>query len=274
MELDLRRLGIAVRSRLWGIAFVVLCCTAAAGAWSIYYLQPVYQASTKLIVTRPAEASPVSPLDLNTVNLNIKLIDTYKEIIRTPAIMDAVVREHPELGLTAEQLIGKIRIASVNETPVMSLSVQDASYERAADIVNAVARVFRSEIPRIMKVDNVTILNEARTDLHPAPVRPSLEVNMVVAAAVSLLAGLVYAAVRELLDDTLRSEEDVTASLGIPTLAVIADIGRRDRIRHKLRERRQPGSGPHAGGTPPTSAKGNLRYHDAKAGEYSHASIR
>ncbi|THF80840.1 YveK family protein [Cohnella fermenti] len=223
-ELDLRDYFLIVRKRIWWIVSFVLIVTIAAGAYSKFVKSPVYEASTKIIVNRSSSAVSSQGLDLNEVNTNIKMIDTYKEIIKTPAILDKVVEQHPEFGVTADQLKGKISVSSVNNTQVMTLIVRDGSYEAAARMVNAVSAIFKEEIPEIFNVENVSILNEAKLDISPGPVAPNVPLNVIIAFVVSLMIAVGAAFLLEYLDDTIKTEEDVEAILGLPTLATIAKL--------------------------------------------------
>lgn len=226
-ELELKDYILIVRKRIWLIAVLTAVAVVATGAVSYVFLDPVYEASTKLIVNKTSSTS-LQPLDLNDVNLNIRLIDTYKEIIKTNAIMDKVAEENPEFQLTGDQLIAKVKIESVNNSQVMTVKVQDNSYRRAAEIANAISRVFQREVPHILRVDNVTILNEADVDKAAAPVKPKPLLNMVIAFIVAVMAGVGLALLLEYLDDTIKTEEDVTRVLGLPTLAVIYQYSKED----------------------------------------------
>jgi len=235
MELDLKDIFKILRKRIWWIVSVVVLCSVGAWYYSTTFIKPVYEASTKLIVKQSA----ITTLDLNEINLNLRLIDTYKEIIRTLAIMQAVADQHPEFGLTAEELIRKVRVNSVNNTQVMTLVVEDSSYRRAAEIVNAVSYVFKEEIPKIMNVDNVSILNEAPLDINPRPVRPNVPLNVAVAFVVSLMAVVGWAFLMEYLDDTLKTEQDVAEVLGLPTLTVVARMEEEDFLPNAVRNSRR-----------------------------------
>lgn len=160
-------------------------------------------------------------LDLNAVNTNIKLIDTYKEIIKTPAIMDVVVKENPDFKITTDQLINKVRVNSVNNTQVMTVSVNDYSHKKAVKLVNAISKVFQKEIPRLMKVDNVSLLNEAVFDDNPEPVSTSPYFNIMVSIMLSflLISSIIF--IIDYLDDTIKTEEDISKYLGLPTLSMI-----------------------------------------------------
>lgn len=228
MELELKDYLKIIRKRIWFIVVCVVAVTAITGGISYFFVKPEYEASTKLIVNKKNDSVGIEQVDLNSVNMNIRLIDTYKEIIKTPAIMDKVVELHPEFNLTAKEIGNLVKVNSVNNTQVMTVTVQDRSYEQAANIVNAVSQMFQKEIPGIMKVDNVMILNEAKVSEHPAPVKPNPKLNMAVSFVISLMLAVGIAFLLEYLDDTIKTEEDVLQVLGIPTLAIISKMKESD----------------------------------------------
>lgn len=232
--MELKQYWNIVKKRLWLVVLLIVTVCLAAGAYSFYLAQPTYQASTKLIVNQTRDsAQSGTPVDMNSINSNIQLVKTYKEIIKTPRIMDKVVERFPELNATSGELMNKINVSSVNDTQVMSLSAVDYSYERAAHIVNAVSIVFQEEIPLLFTIDNVSLLNEADPTRTPAPISPNPVMNMTVAFLLSLLLGVGGAFLLEYLDDSLKTEEDIAAVLQLPTLAAIPQMQNRDLLESK-----------------------------------------
>ncbi|MCL6604708.1 MAG: lipopolysaccharide biosynthesis protein [Paenibacillus sp.] len=225
-ELDLRDYFRIIQKRLWLIVSIVVVICALAGVYSLYIKKPVYEASTKIIVNQTPTQSTVAQLDLNQINTNIQLINTYKEIIKTPAILDVVTKDYPKFNITTEELMKKVNVSSVNNTQVMTLVVRDNSYSRAAEIVNAISLVFKQEIPSLFNVQNVSILNEAKVNppVAPGPVEPNVVLNLAIAFIVSLMIGLGISFLLEYLDDTLKTEADIEQYLGLPTLAMITRV--------------------------------------------------
>lgn len=226
-ELDLRDYFRIIRKRLWLIVGVTILVCGIVGVYSLYIKEPVYEASTKIIVNQTPNQTAAAQLDLNQINTNIQLINTYKEVIKTPAILDLVVSQYPQFNLTTETLTGRINVNSVNNTQVMTLVVRDTSYQQAAEIANAVSAIFKQEIPKLFSIQNVSILNEAK--LHPKdsprPVEPNVALNLAIAFVVSLMISLGISFLLEYLDDTLKTESDIEQVLGLPTLAMITTVG-------------------------------------------------
>ncbi|MEV5029126.1 YveK family protein [Paenibacillus sp. LPE1-1-1.1] len=227
-ELDLRQYMAIIKKRLALIILFVFVCTASAAAISIFLMDPVYEASTKIIVNQTPSQLAAGQLDINQINSNITMIGTYKEIIKTPAILDKVAVQYPELGLTAIELANKIQISSVNNTQVMTLVVQDVDYKLAAQVVNAVSLVFKEEIQHIFKVENVSILNEAVVNAQPDPVSPNIPITIAITLVVSLIIAVGIVFLLEYLDDTIKTEADVLEFLGQPTLAMISRMSPED----------------------------------------------
>ncbi|MCQ6560440.1 YveK family protein [Paenibacillus mendelii] len=227
-ELDLKHYLSIIRKRIWIVVLVVALGTAAAGFISYMLIKPVYQAYTKLIVNSANDKPGMLQLDINAINTNISLINTYKEIIRTPAIMDLVVQKHPEFGVTTEELMSKITFSSVNGTQVVTLTYSDTDYKRAATIVNAISEVFQEQIPKIMKVDNVYLLHMAKVVKTPAPVKPNPQLNMVISFVLCLLLGIGLVLLLDYFDDTIKTEADVERALGLPTLGLVPSIKQGD----------------------------------------------
>ncbi len=231
--MDLRDLVRIVWRRLWLIALIMAIAGGTAGAVTYWLIPPAYEASTKLIVNKSAEEDGKAVINWDVVTVNIQLIDTYKELIKTSVIMDEVLARNPDMELTRDELIEKINVSSVNNTQVMTVVAKDESYVIAARIVNDVSEVFQSKVIEILKVDNVTILNEASLEDDPEPVSPSLTMNVAISLLLSMMFGLGLVFLLEHLDDSLSNEEDVVKTLELPFLAVIHRMEKKDFSRQR-----------------------------------------
>jgi capsular polysaccharide biosynthesis protein len=142
--------------------------------------------------------------------------------------MDKVVNEHPNLGLNANQLINRVNVNSTNESQLMTISVEDYSYARAVQIVNTTAEVFRNQIPLLMKIDNVTVLNEANAAIIPAPINLNPKMNIVISIVISFILAVGFVFILEYMDDTVKTEEEIKKYFGLPTLGMISKVKKKD----------------------------------------------
>lgn len=193
MEINLKEYFLLIKKRWWLIVLIVSVCTILTANYSRSNYVPIYQASTKLMVT----------------GVNISLINTYKEIIKTPAIMDKVIQQYPDLHVTTDQLISIVDVTNLSGTQVMTVVVTQLSHERAVQIVNAVSDVIKSEIPNIMKVDNIIILNRAKTLENPTPINQISNKYTILSFVGSLAVTIGIILLLDALDDTLKTDDDI-----------------------------------------------------------------
>lgn len=236
MEINLKDYVMVILKRWWIIVLVVSSCTILTAMYSTSNYVPIYQASTKLIVNKTSEQDQLGKeqIDYGAIGVNMSLINTYKEIIRTPAIMDKVVQRYPDLHVSTDQLISIVNVTNINETQVMSIVARHFSHERAVRIANAVSDVFQSEIPNIMKVDNITILNRAKVQDNPVPVNQKSNQYIILGFVVSLAATIGIILLLDALDDTLKTEEDIREVFELSTLAYIPKVKKnKQRVKRK-----------------------------------------
>ncbi len=239
--ISLKELLQTLRKRLSLIAVISITAVLVSGIVSYFYLTPIYQASTQLLVNQ--EKTEQTILNYNEVQTNLQLINTYNVIIKSPAILDLVIKQL-DLDLTVAQLNGKIVVGSEKDSQVLNISVQDPSADTAANIANSVASVFQKEIVKIMSVDNVSILAKATVADNQTPIKPNPQLNIAIALVVGLMAGVGLAFLLEYFDNTIKTEQDIEKILGLPVLGVISTIDEEDAktaSRHSARTSRVRG---------------------------------
>lgn len=219
--ISLKELLQTLRKRLVLILAITLTAVIVSGVVSFFFLTPIYQASTQLLVNQ--KKSDQMMYNTNELQTNLQLINTYNVIIKSPAILDLVAADL-DLGLNAQQLNNKITVGSEKDSQVVNISVQDENPQVAADIANTVAIVFSNEIIDLMNVDNVSILSKASIGDTPKPIKPQPVLNIAIALVVGLMAGVGLAFLLEYLDNTVKNEQDVEKILELPILGVISVI--------------------------------------------------
>ncbi|MDO3411669.1 Wzz/FepE/Etk N-terminal domain-containing protein [Saccharibacillus sp. CPCC 101409] len=226
--MELKEYLSVIVKRWWVLALTVLLCFAAAIAYNTKY-QPMYRASVDLIVNEPSLTSTgQAQVDSNSIEANLKLINTYKKIINSDAITKIVAERHPELNLTSSQISNKLMIDSTQNTQVINVAVLDASYEKAATLANSTGNVFIDQIPEIMQLNNVAVLNAADSSLNPEPVNDHRQMVLALALIIGLLLGFGIIFLIEYLDDSVKTELDVEHAIGVPVLARIDRIAKSD----------------------------------------------
>lgn len=227
-EINLRTVFGIIKKRILLIISLVILAAVIAGAATIYFVTPIYQTSTQILInSEQSETMPITNMDIQT---NLQLINTYSVIIKTPFILDQVI-ERLGLDANAEELTNKITVDSASESQVINISVRDENAAEAVKVANMTATVFQAEIEELMNVDNVNILSTATLSENPEPVEPNLIMNIAAAAAGGLILGLGIAFLLAFLDTTVKSEEDIEELLGLPILGVVSPMNEDHKVR-------------------------------------------
>ncbi|MGN7476655.1 YveK family protein [Solibacillus silvestris] len=219
--MGIKEIAKTIKKRLFLIIILTVISIGISIGISFYILTPIYEAQTQILVNQ--KSSPDEVYSWQTTETDLRLINTYNVIITSPVILNPVI-EKLQLDKTLEQLTDQISVSSENDSKVVNISVADSSPSAAVDISNMVANVFKEQIPKLMSVDNITILSEAKLSANPIPVKPNKILNIAVGAFVGFFLGIGMAFLLEFLDTTIKTERDVEDILGLPVIGVIGFI--------------------------------------------------
>ena len=182
---------------------------------------PVYSSTAKVVLVQQNEnATTSTSAALNDYTVNQKLASTYTEIAKSELVLNQVIAD---LGLntTAKQLSSNLTVSTVEGTTILTISVKDKSPDEAAKIANKIAAVFTKEITEIYKLDNVSLLDEAK--VNSAPVNNTLTRDLIIAGFLAVFGVAALAFLIFCLDDTVKHGQDIENTLGIPIAGKIID---------------------------------------------------
>ena len=130
-------------------------------------------------------------------------------------------RESKSYSVSASELASAVSVTTTTSSQVLTLSATAETPAKAQAIANAVAKEFKEQIPKIMDVNNVTIVAEAPKGIKSYP-------NVKMITLVGVLAGLVISLliiiIKDLSDTTVRNDSFMTNELGLTNLGEIASI--------------------------------------------------
>lgn len=218
--ISFKDLFLIVRKRLTMIIGITFIVTLISAIVSFYFITPVYQSSTQILVNQKREQGVVNAGDVQT---NLQLVNTYNVIIKSPAILEKV-KDQLKLDMSVQQLTNKVTVAAEKQSQVISITVEDTKPELARDIANTTAAVFQAEVTKIMNIDNVTILSKADVVKGQSPVKPRPVINIAIAFVVGLILSGGLAFLLDYLDNTIKGEQDIETILGLPVLGVITQM--------------------------------------------------
>ncbi|WP_431355013.1 YveK family protein, partial [Staphylococcus aureus] len=121
--------------------------------------------------------------------------------------------------LTISKLSSMLTITNQENTQLINIQVKSGHKQDSEKIANSFAKVTSKQIPKIMSVDNVSILSKA--DGTAVKVAPKTVVNLIGAFFLGLVVALIYIFFKVIFDKRIKDEEDVEKELGLPVLGSI-----------------------------------------------------
>lgn len=221
-EISLVELFAIIKKRLALIINLTLLGLLITAIYTFFIATPEYSATTQLLVNRSQQTEAIQQSDINT---NLQLINTYKDIIKGPVILDDV-REELNLNLSHNQVANKISISTASESQVFSVSVTDTDPYAAAELANTTASVFQDNLNDIMNVDNITVISPAIP--NTSPVSPNNTLNLAIGLVLGAMIGVGLAFLLEFLDKTIKDERFITDELGWANLGMVSKMSQDD----------------------------------------------
>ncbi|MGV2874580.1 Wzz/FepE/Etk N-terminal domain-containing protein [Macrococcus capreoli] len=212
--LDLERLYKLILRNLKTIFGVAILGAIIAAIISFYFITPKYSASTQILINKQENKDQ---LEFQANQADLQLVNTYSEIIKSPVILDEVSKN---LKLN-KSIQSNVNVSNSAQSKVINITITDTSHSNAVKIANEITDVFKSKINKIMKVDNVTVLNPAKDDKNASPIQPKPLINILIGAFIGLTLSLFYVMLRSLLDKRVTTEEEVNELLNLPVIGMI-----------------------------------------------------
>lgn len=220
--ISLQELLQVLKKRLFLIITITLAAVAISAAVSYFVLTPVYEVKTTMMAYGADKKLESDSNSLTEIQTNLKLINTYNDLIKSDKILEKVLNEL-ELDMTMGQLARKINVSNNKESHVIYISVKDTDPYRAAEIANMTAQIFEKEIQQEMNA-SIKQWSRAKVSENQAPVEPKPLLNIAIAAVIGLMLGVGLAFLLEFLDNTIKTEQDIENTLELPVIGVIMDI--------------------------------------------------
>lgn len=233
IEIDLLELFFILRRHIVAILLVAILFGAAAFAFSYYVIPKKYTATAQLYIV---SASNESVVNLSDLQIATNLTSDYKELILSRPLMESVIR-NLRIGdqYTPSSLAGSIKVTNPSGTRILHIDATSLDPALSADIANEVAKLSVDWLPAIMESNKPNLIQDAMVPTTKSSPSYSRNTAVGVIIGVVLICGVYI--IQYLLDDTVKSADDVEKYFGVVPFASIpedpgANDGRNDLDRH------------------------------------------
>lgn len=215
IEVNLGEIFSLLLHKLWMIILIGVICGAVGFIYSYFFITPQYQSTTKVYILNKQNNTSVTYSD---VQLSTTLSKDYEQLVTSRYVIEGVIKQL-NLDETYESLVERVSAVNTNDTRIIAITVTDPSPEQAQETANAVRDLAAQHITQVMDIEAVNVVDSA--NLPTAPVSPSITKWTFVGIIIGMLVSIIVIIIRYLLDDSIKSSEDIEKYLGISTLALI-----------------------------------------------------
>lgn len=218
-EIDLKELVSIFWEKKIRIIFIVLIFAIVGFIYGSQIKTPMYSSSTTLVLAKAQQdESAASSITTTDITLNSKLVATYSEIIKSDTTVRDVIKN---LGLNlSEGAVKKnIKVTDVEDAEVIKITVSNEDSTVACRIANELANVFIKKTKEIYKIDNVHVLDVAEAKDTPSNINHVKDTALF--AAIGLVISFAYVFILNMLDNTVKSQDELEKHLKIPVIATI-----------------------------------------------------
>ena len=207
-------------SILLGRAFLIISAGlffALSGLFvSKFVMHPTYESTTKIYILNKEENQTVTYSD---VQISTQLTQDYAELIKSRYVLEEVIQRLNLIDMEYKQLASVLRVDTPSDTRIVAITVKDEDPLMAMKIANCIREVASEHITNVMDIDAINIAETANVPTEkasPSVMRWTILSGFVGAVVVAFFVVLGY-----LLDDTIKSNDDVERYLGLSTLALV-----------------------------------------------------
>lgn len=217
VEIDLLDLFYYYRSKIILIIAAFVVGAVIAGCVTHFLIVPKYTATSTMYMVSSSSGSVV---DLSDLNIGESLSQDYVELIKTRPILEETI-DDLNLDYNYEELLGMLDLSVVANTRIIKIGVTSEDPVEAKNIANDIANKAEKQLPKLMDAPKPNIAEYAIVPQHKSS--PSLTKNTMIGALLLMLLVMAVLTVTYLMDDTVKTAEDVEKYFGFMPLTVIPE---------------------------------------------------
>ena len=214
-EIDLVELYYVLKSKIVPIIAASLLGAVIAALISLFVITPTYKSTSKLYVLTKS-TSITSIMD---IQVGSSLASDYVELIKSRPVMEKVITNLKLQDVDYETMLTKVTVVNKQDTRILEITATDSDPEVARDIANETANISKTQISDIMRSDEPTEVEKGIVE--DSPISPAKTKNTIIGFLLGFVASCGLFIIRYLMDDTVKTPEDIEKYLELEVLGNI-----------------------------------------------------
>lgn len=188
-------------------------------AYGTFLLTPKYSSTSTLYILKQENSNDYIYTQ-SDFNLALNVVNDCTYMIKSHEVLDSVI-DKLGLDISYKSLYNAITINNPDNTRILEVTVETKDAELSKQVVDEICRTAAGKINKAMGVDQVNVYSKGAIGLKPSN---SFGIKFyAVAGIASVVVMYIIYFVAFLLDDKIKTEEDVEKYLGLSVLGNIPD---------------------------------------------------
>ena len=218
IEIDIRGIVLDLWRKLPLIILIGILTAMLGFGYGVFMVTPMYRSSTQMFISTQMSEGSVSAL-MYDMQIGTMLTQDYAVMIKSRHVLEQVIEDLEMEDTSYQQLVSQISVTLPEDTRIVTISVVDANPVDAMKIADTVRERAAEHITNVMGVEAVNVVDTA--DLPTTSISSSpLKYAFLGGFAGCFLMCAVFA-LRFILNDSVKTPDDVEKKLGLSVLAVV-----------------------------------------------------
>ncbi len=219
VTIDLAELFGVLWHWIWLILLVALLFGGAAYAFSKFVIPEEFQSTTKIYVL-DKESGSGGQTTYTDLQAGAQLTKDYAELITSRTVIEKVIADnHLESVYDYKEFLKKVEVNTPTDTRIVSITVTDTIPALAQALADDIRVEASDLIINTMQIDAVNTYEVANLPTEKSA--PSCSKWALIGALLGALLVGGTVTLQYILDDTIKTSEDIEQYLGLSTLALI-----------------------------------------------------
>lgn len=216
IEIDVKELFMFIMSKFFIILFVGILGAMATFAYTKLMVTPQYTSSTEVYILNKPDTDNLTTSDLAFASY---LALDYQELIVSAPVLKEVIQKL-NLNMTTKTLASHISVALKENTRIIKITVSSESPQLSKSIADTVRDAVNEKTKDVMGgIEAVNPIDEA--SLPDGPSSPNVMKNTAIGFLGGAFVVIIILVIMFILDDTIKTQEDIEKYLNLSVLAAI-----------------------------------------------------
>lgn len=221
-DITIQKIFLILLRHIKLIILITVIATLLAYIYTAFYVTPIYSASAIIQVSNydysqlaTEEETTLNRVYVSDLTSSATLADYCTVLFLNSPIMSEIL-EGCSLNITSE-----------NETNFLRVTVSSNDPQKAAEVANSVTKAAPDLFLEYYKAGRIDTLRPA--DVPKTPSSPNVRTNVLLGFGGGLIIAVLLSLFLDLIDTTIKPDDDLFKIYGIPVFAEIVDFEREEK---------------------------------------------